>query len=127
MGLPRKRESAACSTEAKNASASRWTMDLGGSMVHFRLRIRATMTPWMTSSPAGKEFGIFGVFGAEMRLALVGHESFERAFSVNQRRHDIAVARGLAVFNHHHVAVHDVFANHGIPPHFQGEGARDWV
>ena len=32
---------------------------------------------------SGKEFGIFGVLGAEMRLALVGHESFERAFSVN--------------------------------------------
>ena len=78
----------------------------------------------MTSSPAGNSLGYLRVFSPQKRFALVGHEGFERAFPVNQSRHDIPVARSLAVFHHHHVAVEDVFANHGIAPHFQGEGAR---
>ena len=55
-GLPRSRESAACSTDAKKASASRWTM-ARCTGTHFRLRISATMTPWMTSSWAGIRLG----------------------------------------------------------------------
>jgi hypothetical protein len=39
------RMSAACSTDAKKASASRWTMALGMNPFHLRLRISATMTP----------------------------------------------------------------------------------
>ena len=34
IGLPRSRGSAACSTDAKNASASRWTMALDGGTFH---------------------------------------------------------------------------------------------
>ena len=44
-GFPRKRTSAACSTDAKKASASKWTMDLGMYPSHLRLRISATITP----------------------------------------------------------------------------------
>src|SRR5260221_9058828 len=42
MGLPRNRGSAVCSTEAKKASASRWTMERGNGMTlrHYNAQIQ---------------------------------------------------------------------------------------
>ncbi len=60
IGLPRNRGSAACSTEAKKASASKWTIERGKDIVssaHLRLRTSATMTPWICSSSCGMRFG----------------------------------------------------------------------
>src|SRR5207249_11704358 len=83
MGLPRKRGSEACSTEAKKASASRWTMERGRSTVsggrkkwskmvkigqndskygcYLRFLIKVIMTLCICISLLGIYFGYVGV------------------------------------------------------------------
>ena len=72
----------------------------------------------------GDEAGVAGVFGAEMSFAFFGDERFERAFVVDEGGHDIAGARGEAMFQDDDVAVEDVFADHGIAADLEGESAR---
>ena len=47
----------------------------------------------------------------------------ERHLAVNQRGDDVAGARLHAMLDNGNVAIHDAFADHRIPAHFQAEGA----
>src|SRR5512137_2594204 len=87
-GLPRRRGSAACSTEAKKASASRWTMERA-SMGH--------KVPWLLALAdqrdhdaldlkffLGDEAWITGVLRAQIGSAAVQEEGFEGDLAVNE-------------------------------------------
>ena len=134
--FPRKRASPACSTEAKKASASRWAMDrncMAGKFWH---------EGWDNDCPAsrlgrtdegtehalndeilrGNQIGKLGVLRFEVGLAIFDHVSFQRAFVVNERRYDLAVARIGAMFQDDEITVQDMPANHGLAAHSQGKG-----
>ena len=66
-------------------------------------------------------FGIFRVLGLQIRLAAFHDKRFERAFAVNQRGHNLAVARLRPVFQNHKIAVENMPANHRIARHAQRE------
>src|SRR5947209_2209266 len=123
MGFPRRRESDACSTDAKKASASRWTMALGIPSLSLALAYQCHHDSLDNQFCDGSQFGIARVLGPKVRLVLVGNVGFERAFPVNQGRDHVAIAWCLAVFHDHRVAVKNMPANHRIPAHFQGKGA----
>ena len=69
----------------------------------------------------GDEVGILWVFGTQIRLAAFQDKSFERACAVQERRDDLTAARIGAVFQHDHIAVDNVPANHRIARDAQRE------
>src|SRR5437667_10113120 len=75
-GLPRRRESAACSTDAKKASASRWTMTRGTSE-SFAFSDQRDHDALDYQFPSGDEIGILGVLGPKKRFAPVQQEGLE--------------------------------------------------
>src|SRR5579872_3561483 len=118
-GFPRRRMSAACSTDAKKASASKWTIALGIHPLSFPFaneRHHDSLNHQFTNR---NEFWIFGILSFQVGFAVVRDKRFERAITVNQGRNNIVIARRLPVFDYHYVTVDDVFAGHGIPPHFE--------
>src|SRR5271165_1534313 len=64
-GLPRRRGSAACSTEAKNASASRW-MIVRGTFVSLRLADQGDHDALDDQFVRRDQLGITRVFGAKL-------------------------------------------------------------
>src|SRR5262249_36357950 len=119
-GLPRRRESAACSTDAKKASASRWTMTQGTSQ-SFAFADERDHDALDNEFLRRDEVGIAGVFGTKEGLAPVQEEGLERAFVVDERRHHIPVAWRHAVFQDHEIAVHNALPHHRVTPNFKGE------
>src|SRR6266581_7478657 len=135
IGLPRNRASAACSTDAKKASASRWTMDrcfkcrmqsaecrVSGFTLHsafFILHLGAL--PDQGHHHAlnlqffpGNKTRITRVLRAQIRFASLQDKRLEGDLAVNQRRHHVPGARLHAMFDNGNVSIHDAFAEHRI-------------
>src|SRR4051812_38180028 len=118
-GFPRRRESAACSTEAKNASASRWTMTRGTSE-SFAFSDQRDHHALDHEFLGGNEVRIFRILGPKKRFSTVQQESLERAFVVYQRGNHVTVARRHTVLQDDKIAVHYALADHRIAPDFEG-------
>src|SRR5690349_15216285 len=107
MAFPRSFGSPACSTAAKKASASKWTMTRGidarrniGSWVGqslsmfsiFRFANECAKHSLNHQFLRGNQVGILWVLRLEERFAVFQNESFQCALAVNQRRHGLSVA-----------------------------------
>src|SRR5712671_3214734 len=89
-GLPRRRESAACSTDAKKASASRWTMTRGTSE-SFAFSDQSDHDALDHQFLRGDEVRVFRILGPKNRLTSAQQEGLERALVVNERGNHVAV------------------------------------
>jgi len=122
-GFPRRRESAACSTDAKKASASRWTMTRGTSEA-FAFSAQGDHYALDHQFLCGNEVRIFRVLGPKKRFTTVQQEGFQRALVVDERSNHVAVAWRHAMFQDDEIAVHDALSDHRVASDFEGEGAR---
>ncbi len=66
-------------------------------------------------------FGKFRILGFQVWFPAFQDKRFERAFAVNQRGHNLAVARLRPVLQNHNITVENVPANHRIARHTQRE------
>src|SRR5438874_2345022 len=129
IGFPRNFGSPACSTAAKNASASRWTMTRGmdarGVSVHgsvnrctcpliFRFANERAEHALNHQFLGRNQVGILWILRLQERFAALQNESLQRAFTINKRCYDLAVTRIWSVFKHHDVTVADVLSSHRI-------------
>src|SRR6516225_237734 len=126
MGLPRNRGSAVCSTEAKKASASRWTMERGIALDVTTL----TSSSYQSHHDAldlrfflWDKVGVAGVFGAQIGFASLQDECFESDLAINEGGDHIAGTRLHAVLNNGDVAINNVFAEHRIALDLEAEGS----
>src|SRR5437899_5668042 len=113
IGLPRKRASVACSTDAKNASASRWMMvraillSFTSSRCLHRLSIQPDKDALDHQFFTWNQIGVTRVFGFEVRFALAHEKAFQRTFAVDECRHNGSVARFAAMIDNGPISVED--------------------
>jgi hypothetical protein len=63
------------------------------------------------------------VFRVQVRPAVFHHVAFQGRFTIDQRRHDIAIAR-FAELHDHHITIANVRIHHRFATHLEGESPR---
>jgi hypothetical protein len=73
---------------------------------------------------SGDQFGIFRVFSAQVRFVLFGEERLERAFVINERRHNVAGFGSETMLKDCVIPRQNVFPDHRVTTDLQGKCAR---
>ena len=73
---------------------------------------------------SGDQFGIFRIFGSQVRFVPFGEERLERAFVIDERRHHIADFGREIMLEDGVIPRQDVFPDHRVTTDLQGERAR---